>query len=447
MSHFNENVRTEMGVMLTRLFLFLYSVLWVLCLPLVFVRLYRRGRREPLYRQYWAERLGIYTETFQENVIWLHAVSVGEVRAAQPIVDALLKEYPSYKMVLTLMTAGGRVTAQQLFEQHRNRVKVVYVPYDIRFFVRRFLVCFSPKICLLMETEIWPNLIEECYKNAVPVIVLNARLSERSYQQLQKYRFIMDAALKKITYIFAQTKSDEMRFRQLGIQQISCVGSVKFDVHVEEKFITLGKKWKTHWKNRKIILCASTRAGEEKLILEKFSHIRIQHPELLLVLVPRHTNRFEEVRKMVVHTGLSVICRSDFETMQNKESAPVDVILGDSMGEMFAYYAMCDVSFVGGSLLPFGGQNLIEAIFLEKFVLVGPHTFNFEIITQEAILSEIALRIETATQLMQVAIQYLGDISWQKNLSLKSQNFLDQHRGATARTIESLGLWLKKENV
>lgn len=435
------------GVMLTRLFLFLYSILWALLLPLVFLRLYRRGRREPLYRQYWAERLGLYKEPFQENVIWLHAVSVGEVRAAQPIVDALLKEYPTYKIVLTLMTAGGRVTAQQLFEQNRIRVKVVYVPYDIRFFVRRFLVCFSPKICLLMETEIWPNLIDVCYKNAVPVVVLNARLSEKSHQQLKKYRFIMDATLKKITHIFAQTKSDEMRFRQLGIQQISCVGSVKFDVHVEEKLITLGKKWKANWENRKIILCASTRAGEEKLILDAFSYIRIQHPDLLLVLVPRHTNRFEEVRKMVVNRGLSVICRSDFEIIQNKESLSVDVILGDSMGEMFAYYAMCDVSFVGGSLLPFGGQNLIEAVFLEKFVLVGPYTFNFEIITQEAILSEIASRIETAEQLMQVAIQYLKDVTWQKNLSLKSQNFLEQHRGATTRTITLLEQWVKKENV
>ena len=413
----------------------LYSFLWWLALPLVLLRLWWRGRKEPGYRAHAGERLGFYgTRLPQRQTFMVHAVSVGETRAAEPLVEALLAGWPDSRVLLTHMTPTGRATGRALFARHGERVVQSYLPYDTGFMVRRFLRHFAPRICVLMETEVWPNLIAGCAAHGVPVALVNARLSERSLRRGQRFGGLMSEAARAITTVAAQTEGDAARIRSLGAPKVAVTGSIKFDVVPPQAALDTGARLRACFPERPELLCASTREGEEALILDAYARLADRPEGMLLVLVPRHPQRFEEVAQMVQARGLSLARRSQMT------GAPVaeEVLLGDSMGEMFAYYAACDCAFIGGSLMPLGGQNLIEACALGKPVLVGEHTFNFLDATEEAVAAGGAARVADADALLAQAVRLLRNRGEGAAMGERAAAFARRHRGATLRTVELL---------
>lgn len=412
----------------------LYSLMWWLALPLVLGRLWWRGRREPGYRTHIGERLGFYDRRLERRpTIMVHAVSVGETRAAEPLVEALLAARPDARILLTHMTPTGRATGKALFGKHGDRVIQSFLPYDTGFMVGRFLRHFEPAICILMETEVWPNLIHGCARHGVPVALVNARLSEKSLRRGRRIGTLMTDAARAITLVAAQTDADAERIVSLGAPKVAVTGSIKFDVVPPQAALDTGAMLRARFANRPVLLCASTREGEEALILGAYKALDQRPANMLLVLVPRHPQRFDEVARMVEERGLSLARRSRLP-----EHVDTDVLLGDSMGEMFAYYAACDCAFIGGSLLPLGGQNLIEACAQGRPVLVGEHTFNFLQATEEAVAAGAALRLPDAPALLRAAAGLLDDDGRRAAMGAHAQAFAARHRGATVRTVELL---------
>jgi 3-deoxy-D-manno-octulosonic-acid transferase len=414
----------------------LYSAAWWLVLPLVLARLWWRGRKEPGYRQHMAERFGFYLDKAndrrRQSVIWVHAVSVGETRAAEPLIDALLAAYPDYAILLTCMTPTGRATGQILFG---GRVRQSYLPYDIGWLVGRFIRRFTPSICVLMETEVWPNVMAACERYRVPVVLVNARLSPRSLAKGQRLSGLIRDAAGRLTCVAAQTEADAARLRQLGAPDVCVTGSIKFDVTPPPAMLDKGAWLRDRIGARPVLLCAITRDGEEALILDAL--VKAEMGNTLLMIVPRHPQRFDEVARLIAAHGLIMRRRSELE-----EDAPlpaeVQVLLGDSMGEMFAYHVACDVAFIGGSLLPLGGHNLIEACAVGKPVLIGPSTFNFSAASEDAIAAGAALCVADASMLLREALRLLQEDGERSAMGARALAFAQQHRGATARTMALL---------
>ncbi len=416
----------------------LYSLVWRLVLPLVLLRLWWRGRKEPGYRRNIGERLGYYHgPSYAERrqpVLWVHAVSVGETRAAEPLVDALLRHYPEHVILLTHMTPTGRATGRALFASYATRVVQCYLPYDIGSMVKRFLKHFSPQVCILMETEVWPNTVAECVRQGVPVALVNARLSQRSLAKGQRMAALMGEAARSLACVAAQTAADAARLTELGARNAHVTGSIKFDVEPPANALEDGDAMRRHFGTRAVLLCASTRDGEEAMILDALRDIDLG--DTLLAIVPRHPQRFNDVARLVASRGLSMVRRSSME--EGAVAPDVKVLLGDSMGEMFTYYAACDVAYIGGSLLPLGGQNLIEASALGKPVLLGPHTFNFSLVSEDAIEAGAALRVEDARAMLRAAVHLLNDPARRTEMGIKALAFAAQHRGAAQRTMALL---------
>ena len=411
-----------------------YSLIWWLALPLVLLRLWWRGRNEPGYRSHLAERLGLYAPAPSSSLIWVHAVSVGETRAAEPLIRQLLIDYPSHHVLLTHMTATGRETGQQLFGDE-SRVFQAYLPYDTLMMTQRFCAHFRPQLGVLMETEVWPCLIDACQRAAIPITLVNARLSERSLRRAQRFSGLLGAAARKLDRVAAQTEADAHRLRATGAHHVTVTGSLKFDIDPPADMLALGRSWRAQWGKRPVLLCASTREGEERLLLDAMTNTAL--PEHLLVLiVPRHPQRFDEVAELIAARGLQSVRRSAWPTAVLPPE--VDVVLGDSMGEMFAYYAAADIAFIGGSLLPLGGQNLVEALSCGKPVMVGPHTFNFEQITEDAIESDVAVRINDAQDLFAHLSSWMSAASALEDRSARATQFTQLHRGATEKTLRLL---------
>jgi 3-deoxy-D-manno-octulosonic-acid transferase len=412
-----------------------YSLLWWLALPFVLARLLWLGLREPGYRAHWGERLGFYGERVAgRHTIWIHAVSVGETRAAEPLVDALRAAYPDSRIVLTHMTPTGRAAGRELFARHGRQLVQCYLPYDTAWMVRRFMKHYTPRICILMETEVWPNLIALCKERGVAVALVNARLSERSLRRAGRFGKLMTDAARAISLVAAQTEADAQRVRSLGVTNIAVTGSIKFDVVVPASAFDTGAALRVRIGARPVLLCASTRDGEEALILDAFKRLPSRPAGMLLLIVPRHPQRFGDVARLVQARGLALARRSE----QGPVGPEVDVMLGDSMGEMFAYYAACHCAFIGGSLLPLGGQNLIEACALGKPVLIGEHTFNFALVTDEAVAAGAAQRVHDAGHMLRLAADLLRDDAARVQMGERASAFANRHRGATARTVELL---------
>lgn len=408
-----------------------YTLLWIFALPFVLLRLAWRARRQPDYLRNLAERFGRYPVRAPLPVIWVHAVSVGETRAAEPLVRALLARWPEHSVLLTHMTPTGRDTGRTLFRD-QPRVLSAYLPYDIGCLVHAFLRHFRPVFGVIMETELWPNLLAACQRRGVPVVLANARLSERSARRYARLPALTALTLKALAAIGAQTAADATRLGQLGARRVTITGNIKFDITPPDALLALGQTLRARTGERPVILAASTREGEEVLLLEAFA--RHAPPEALLLLVPRHPQRFEEVATLVTTRGLALQRRS-----ANAAVVPgTRVLLGDSMGEMFAYYAAADVALIGGSWLPFGGQNLIEACAVGTPVVVGPHTFNFQAVAEDAIRAGAALRVADADAGMHEVTMLLGDKERRQAMSASGRAFATAHQGATARTIAIL---------
>ena len=414
--------------MLTRL---PYTLLWILALPLVLLRLLWRARRQPAYLRHVGERFGRYRVRAPLAVIWVHAVSVGETRAAEPLVRALLARWPEHSVLLTHMTPTGRDTARTLFTDE-PRVLRAYLPYDVGCFAHAFLRHFRPMFGVIMETELWPNLLAACRRRRIPVMLANARLSDRSARRYARLPALTALTMKALAAIGAQTAADAARLTQLGARRVTVTGNIKFDITPPAAMLALGQTLRERIGDRPVVLAASTREGEEALLVDAFVHHA--PTDALLLLVPRHPQRFDAIEAELAARKLATQRRSADEAI-----APhTRVLLGDTMGEMFAYYAAADVALIGGSWLPFGGQNLIEACAVGTPVVVGPHTFNFQAVAEDAVRAGAALRAEDADAGMQAALALLADDQGRTRLATAGRAFATTHQGATARTITLL---------
>lgn len=409
----------------------LYTALLGLVSPLIPLRLWWRSRRQPEYRAHWRERFFGDAPAAPTPTIWIHAVSVGETRAAQPLVRRLLADYPAHRIVLSHMTPTGRATAQELFAPHAARVTSVYLPYDFPFALRRFLARVRPDFGLVMETELWPNLIAECAGRGLPLLLVNARLSARSARGYRRLGALAREALRSLAAIGAQTEADAQRLRELGASRVEVTGNLKFDAAPDAAQLALGTRLRARWGVRPVLLCASTRDGEEAAILDALAR---RAADFLTVIVPRHPQRFDEVARLAAARGLALQRRSADEAIR----ADTRIVLGDSMGELFAYYAAADLAFVGGSLLPLGGQNLIEACAVGTPVLIGPHTYNFLEASEQAVAAGAARRATDADDLIAQARTLFADAATRQAMGEAGRRFAGAHAGATARTLALL---------
>jgi 3-deoxy-D-manno-octulosonic-acid transferase len=412
---------------------FYSGLLWA-ALPLVLLRLLWRARRQREYLQHLPERFGRYSQAATAPTIWLHAVSVGETRAAVPIIKALRARYPQHQILLTHTTPTGRRTSAEIFGDDVTRA---YLPFDLPFAVRRFLAHFKPVLGVILETELWPNLIHYARQRNIPLALVNARMSARSAARYARFEQITQKTLGALQYVAAQTAADANRLSALGARAVEIAGNVKFDIAPPLEVAAINVLVNPRTTNTpKILLCASTRDKEEEIILNAVydSGYNSMRPGVLIILVPRHPQRFDEVAALLTKRGIAFQRRSANEPLR----AATRVLLGDSMGEMFAYYAACDVAFVGGSLLPLGGQNLLEACAMGKPVIVGPHTFNFEEATRLGVEAGAALRVRDADELAREAARLLGDAALREKMGAAGREFVRAHQGATARIMGGL---------
>lgn len=403
-----------------------YSIALHLLLPFALLRLAWRGRRQPGYLRHVAERFGFYTLCVPAPVLWVHAVSVGETRAAEPLIDALRQRWPDHHILMTHMTPTGRDTSEQAFGERLARC---YLPYDLPWAVRSFVTHFRPELGLLLETELWPNLVHACRVCSIPLYLVNARLSERSARGYARFAGFTRATLRELTGVVAQTEVDAQRLSALGARDVAVCGNLKFDRSPRAQDLELGKHFRTWLGPRPVLLAASTREGEEEKLLDAVELAAC--PNLLTVIVPRHPQRFDAVAKLLAARALAYQRRSE----QRPVAATTSVWLGDSMGELYAYYTASDIAFVGGSLLPLGGQNLLEACAAGKPVLIGPHMFNFEEATRLALDAGAALRVNDQFELARVVAALLADPDQRARMAEAGLALMRQHQGAALRIV------------
>jgi 3-deoxy-D-manno-octulosonic-acid transferase len=396
----------------------LYTLFLQLVLPFFLLRLWWRGRREPGYRDSVAERFGAYETDVKPKMIWIHAVSVGEARAAAPLVRALQELLPDHGLLLTCTTAAGRETLKQVYGES---VFTAYLPYDYPHAIQAFLEHFRPRLGVLMETEVWPNLVAVCAENAVPLLLANARLSEKSARGYRRLRWLAEPAFRSLAAVCAQSAGDAERLASLGARQIEVTGNLKFDVEPASHQLEAGRAWRAAL-DRSVLLLASTREGEEKLLIDALPS---WDGKLLVVVVPRHPQRFDEVAQLAqARRSLGEEARAEHR-----------VYLGDTMGEMAFYYGACDVALIGGSFVPAGGQNLIEALAAGAPVVIGPSVYNFAQATQLALEAGAAVQAPDARSGIREALRLLKEESERRSMGEAGMRLCESHRGATERHV------------
>lgn len=419
--------------------LFLYRVALGIAAPGIALYLLWRARRQPAYRHHWAERWGwaFPARAPRRPLLWIHAVSVGETRAAEPLIAAVRQACPQLQLLLTHMTPTGRAVPLAT-----PGVLRCYLPYDYPGAMRRFMRHFQPEASVLLETEVWPNLVAVARQCGVPVMLVNARLSQRSLTRGQGrlVRRLTHDAMAGLTEVLAQTEADAARLRSAGVPAVSVVGNLKFDMQLAPEALAQGARLRALAAGRPVLLLASTREGEEALILDAWARAAGLPADLLLILVPRHPQRFDAVAQLLLDRGIAMQRRStlDLGSANPPLASATQVLLGDSMGEMPAYYAAADLAYVGGSLLPLGGQNLIEACLVGCPVLLGVHTFNFAQASADAVTAGAALQVADADALLATAARLLADAPSRLAMAAAGRAFASQHSGATVRTLAAL---------
>ncbi len=409
-----------------------YSLLLYLLAPLVVGRLAWRGIAQRAYWQRWPERFGFIPHAQGPAPLWVHAVSVGEVTAAVPLVQLLRKRHPQVPIVVTTVTPTG---SQRVLEAFGASVQHVYSPYDLPDAVARFLGRIRPRAVLIMETELWPNLFHACGTRNIPLVIANARLGTRSFAGYRRVRRLIAGTLKNVTVVAAQSRADAERFLALGAPsaRVQVTGSIKFDLRLpaslREQAAVLRR---TCGVNRPVWIVASTHEGEEEQVLQAFAQVRLSLPACLLVLVPRHPERFGRVAALCRRNGYRVVLRSSGARCPGD----ADVFLGDSMGELMLFYAASDVAFVGGSLVPTGGHNMLEPAALGVPVIFGPHTFNFEEIARLLITEGAAWQVHDVAELAGVAASLLRDANLRHAAGERARQVVERNRGALERLME-----------
>ena len=398
------------------------------------MRLLWRGIKAPAYRCRWRERFALYNRKFPQGVIWFHAVSVGEAEALFPLVRQIQKQHPDAKLLITTTTPTGSARVKAVMQE---TVAHVYLPYDVPDAVNRFMQCFKPKLAVIMETEIWPNLFVYCGKNNIPLYIINARLSEKSSRGYQKIPALVNPALAAIKLIATQTQDDANRFIAIGAdsEKVLTLGNIKFDVEIPQSIIEQGLKIKADlFAGRFVWLIASTHKDEEAIFLEIYKEIKQKIPELLLVIVPRHPERFTDVKKLCEQLQLGVVMR----TAGDRVYTETDVYLVDTMGELKMLYAASDVAFVGGSMVPRGGHNILEAAAVGVPVMFGPYMHNFKEIAHGVLSQDAAIQCQNKAELVNAILALYEQPAYREALAVKAKAFVQQNQGAIARVCAML---------
>ena len=409
----------------------LYSSALYLLSPLQFIKLWRKGRKLPAYRQRWGERLAFFPTMEEKPRIWLHAVSVGETIAAAPLVKQLQQRYPHHALLLTTTTPTGSEQVQRLFG---NSVEHVYFPYDLPGTIKRFLHKTHPSLLLIMETELWPNCFHYCQQQNIPIVIANARLSPKSFRGYRKFIKLVTPTLQTVYRIAAQTGLDRDRFICLGADPSTVIdaGNIKFDMQVDSTAKVAGKTLrKTIGHNRPVWIAASTHEGEEEIILQAHQDIRQKTDNALLILVPRHPERFDAVAELCRQYGMEPRRRSQQEIPDEKTA----IYLGDTMGELMTLYAAADIAFVGGSFNHTGGHNPLEPGSLSLPVLTGPTIHNFTDIYRVLEVTGAAEIIQDSNKLSEHVIELLKDKNKQIHMGKKGKEIIAAHQGATEKIL------------
>lgn len=409
----------------------LYNLTMRVLTPVILYRLALRGLR---YREYfgrWRERFGFFPDSGLNDTIWVHAVSVGEVNAAAPLIEALMRRFEGQSFVITTVTPTGSARVQRLFG---NRVFHVYLPYDLPGSVKRFLDRVRPRLAVVMETEIWPNLFFYCKRRSVPIVVANARLSERSLKGYGPVRPLAREAIRSAAFIAASSQQDAARLQLLGAspERMRVVGNVKFDMRIPPGLDRVGRVLREYWGiARPVWVAASTHEGEEALVLEAHARVLRRFPDALLVIAPRHPERFRPVAQLCRGLGFRTLTRSD-DTVARHDT---QCFVADTLGELMNFFAACDVAFVAGSFDPIGGHNVLEPAAVAVPVIVGPHTFNFAEITESLIHDGAALRVRNPAELGDTVARLFAESDTRQAMGKAALIAMERERGAVARIV------------
>ena len=408
---------------------YVYTSFLYLFLPIILLRLLVRGFRNPDYWSRWRERFG-WVDVEQDADIWVHAVSVGEARAAAPLIQSLLSDN-GRRIIVTTMTPTGSDEVKRMFG---DRVMQAYAPYDYPWAVSRFLNTVRPKTLIIMETEIWPNIISKCSARGIPILFANLRLSERSFRKYRKASGFIGAVLRKVTKFAVQSPRDSMYLQELGAPTgaIQVTGSIKFEVRIPASLNEVAQVLRRDWgQERRVWIAGSTHEGEEEMVLEVYRNLKEKFPDLILVLVPRHPERFATATRLARRSRFTVVCRSE----SRLDLSDTDIYIGDSMGELTLLYAASDVALVGGSMISHGGHNILEPCALGLPVVFGPHMFNFMEISQLVLERKAGIQVDNERELLDAVGGFLGDPNRRFRTGEAGQKLIEENKGALRKTM------------
>ncbi|KEI34694.1 3-deoxy-D-manno-octulosonic-acid transferase [Francisella sp. W12-1067] len=407
-----------------RFLAYVYSSLFIVYIPILYVKKLKRSFKNIHYRQRWAERFAV-TKTRLNNCIWIHSVSVGETLSAEPLVRKLILEYPNEKFVITTTTPTGSDVVKQLYGNCDN-VYHMYIPYDVQPFINSFFAKLNPKFFIIIETEIWPNILQKCFDENIPVVITNARLSKKSMRNYTKIPFGKEFLFSKLSHINAQTEKDAKRFISLGVpkEKLTITGNLKYNLITPESLQKDMMGLKESIANRAVWVAGSTHQGEEEIILKAHLEILKLKPECLLIIVPRHKERFSKVEKLIAKHKLSFQKRSASKDSIQKQT---QVYLGDTMGELIHLYHVSDITFVGGSLNNTGGHNLLEPAALAKPIISGSSLFNFSQISKDLIKNDALIIINSPDELANKVIELFDNTQILNTMSKNSYYTFKAH--------------------
>jgi 3-deoxy-D-manno-octulosonic-acid transferase len=418
-----------------------YTILFYLCLPLIILRLCWRSVKAPEYRQRWCERFGFFAPLSDTSIpcVWLHVVSVGEAIAAQSLVIRLLEKYPHHQFVITTTTPTGSAQVRTFFADYiqQGRIAHCYMPYDVPVAVQRFLSQTHPQLAIFMETEVWPNILAVCEKNKIPCVLINARMSNKSFLSYQKIMWLIRPAFARFAAVVAQTQEDGDRIMTLGSPVVSISGSIKSEITLSDDLIAKAARLKQTWSmagKKKIILAASTHQGEDEIILSAYQALLAQHPHVLLVIVPRHPERFSKVKQLSIQQGLVTSLRSDGASF----SMDTQVVVGDSMGELMLMYGAADIAIVGGSFIVHGGHNLVEPAVWGLPILSGKSVYNFAKIADDLMQKKALFLVDNQSQLVRQLDILLTDTFLASSMGEQARHYVNNSRGALTKTLDVL---------
>lgn len=414
----------------------LYTTLLYLIQPLVWFRLYWRGRRAPAYRKRILERYGFCQGKVKPNGILIHSVSVGETIAIIPLVKKLQQQYPNLPITVTTMTPTG---SEQVKKSFGHTVSHVYLPYDLPCALQRFLRYVKPKLVIIVETELWPNLIHQLHTKKIPLLIANARLSEKSAAGYGRFKQSIKKLMQEITLIAVQNQQDAERFIALGLpaERLSVTGSIKYDISLsteqQQQIQTIKQNWQL---NRPVWIAASTHTGEDEIILAAFEQLQQTYPSLLLILVPRHPERFNVVEQLIKQHHFNYQLRSEIKLKNQKPMPQTQIILGDTMGELITLYGLADIAFVGGSLVNRGGHNPLEPALHHLPIIMGKYTFNFKIICQQLSQANGLITCENNKDaLIATVARLLDDTHYQQTIGENAYHVLKMNQGALTKLL------------